>query len=228
MIDMPLNNEPTTTTSRLVEQKIWASWVRPQSTLSPFLNLGTWIKGPVSSPSIARRYTRVGTRAPVLELRSTQSQPPLWNSQRSVWCSAEEYNALSTELQYLWKGCGHAGGAHGGHGVLGRHRPGQRRPPHHPAVHGGCGSPGLQVLHDPLRCASLLHAHCAVMHVRCCVVVRVCLISHAYLDMAEQHEYLLSHHMQILQASARTVSRRRHAWRVSMGIRLLARCSYGL
>ena len=29
VIDMPLNNEPTTTTSRLVEQKIWASWVHP-------------------------------------------------------------------------------------------------------------------------------------------------------------------------------------------------------
>ena len=32
VIDMPLNNEPTTTTSRLVEQKIWASWVPPRST----------------------------------------------------------------------------------------------------------------------------------------------------------------------------------------------------
>ena len=35
MIDMPLNNEPTTTTSRLVEQKIWASWVHPQTSQVP-------------------------------------------------------------------------------------------------------------------------------------------------------------------------------------------------
>lgn len=33
MIDMPLNNEPTTTTSSLVEKKIRASWVRPVSPL---------------------------------------------------------------------------------------------------------------------------------------------------------------------------------------------------
>ena len=33
VIDMPLNNEPTTTTSFLVEKKIRASWVRPVSPL---------------------------------------------------------------------------------------------------------------------------------------------------------------------------------------------------
>lgn len=33
VIDMPLNNEPTTTTSRLVEQKIWASWVQPTESM---------------------------------------------------------------------------------------------------------------------------------------------------------------------------------------------------
>ena len=38
VIDMPLNNEPTTTTSSLVEKKLWASWVR---LISPLLSTQT-------------------------------------------------------------------------------------------------------------------------------------------------------------------------------------------